>query len=200
MKDPNSFIDQLKTQLETLDKTTAKPNWESVLITLNKNRRRRYATWIISSLGTLTVLLLFLNQCETGSADSLATPIQQESQKSRTIVTTNKDELNITPTNVEPDSVTNQTLSGTDSLALENNKQTPKREANTGVSLNNSTLQNVRTGTLDSADFIQGSQVKTTYYYYNDLDNTQIVTQNKAQIDSLILNEGRTVSKDSIQE
>ena len=196
MKDPNAFADQIKSQLSAMNKTTAEPTWERVATTLKKNKRRRYATWVLSSLGTFTVLVLFFTQCTGTSTNSLAAPLNNPDSAQEVVTTADSDSstpLDISEDDPAPIDSTNQAnLTNSETVVTTNSSST---KTNAPVRTNNFSEQE----TLDSVNTFEGAEVKTTYYYYNQANNTQIVTQDKTVIDSILATKEVQKPKDSMQ-
>lgn len=196
MKDPNAFADQIKSQLSAMNKTTAEPTWERVVTTLKKNKRRRYATWVLSSLGTFTVLVLFFTQCTGNSTNSLAAPLNNPETTKEVVTTADSDSsttLEIPEDDPAPIDSTNQSnLANTETVVP---TTTTNTKTNAPINTNNFNEQE----TLDSVNTFEGAEVITTYYYYNQANNTQIVTQDKTVIDSILATKEVQKPKDSMQ-
>jgi len=199
MKDPNTVIEQIKAQLDSLDKTTIEPTWDRVEATLKRNKRRRYATLLLTSIGSLAVVVLFFNQCIGVSSNSLAVPSGQQELQTAPIVesSTSQGSKTYSVSNVNAEQTTALQNTNSDQTTT-SSRENSYKDSKTDYTENTTT--SIKSETLDSVEFLEGAVVKTTYYYYNDASNTEVVTQNKAVIDSILESDQRQQPKDSMQE
>ncbi|MEP2936841.1 MAG: hypothetical protein ABJM06_00505 [Gilvibacter sp.] len=178
MKKKEDIAAIIKQKLNQLQATSAEPSWESVVGTLKRRKKRRLLFWWTGSVLSLLLIALFIgqfNNSESSSPVDTQTTEQTNTKGSNQNESPNNDVLK--ETTFTDDSIQQELDESQDNLDITSNPNS--------INKTNKTKQ-VSVTEFDSVDLMEGAEVKTTYYYYRDSDNTEVITKNKSVLDSLL--------------
>ena len=181
MKEKKDIADLVQEKLEGLNQSTDLPNWDAVANTLQVRERNRKLQWALGSIVCGLILIFgisYLNQSTLPEADSLSDselkPVEMLQQEANNGQHTSKS-------------------------AVGQESDPPQKVLPTQKDLEDKPSESKVTVTeFDSIDPSEGATVKTTYYYYRDNDNTEVVTKDVKLIDSLLQESNRRTINDSI--
>ena len=215
----------VKQKLEALQDTSREEMWDKISTSLDERKKKRRMIYFLSSIGFvallfLTVTLVIGNDVGmerelppiTGTENMnsekfpknnevVITPIKNDTLRyDYSIVNTEKtapkSSTNSNANEIKSDNniITNSLKRSSESIQKDTEVVNLKKDLETTVDRDESI------GSFDS--LTEGSDVKTTFYYYRGEDNSQVVTSDKKVIDSLLFEPKRVTEtvKDSIHK